>query len=125
VTECVIQPSATRPTRRSAKSEPPAPAWVFPNRPALVVSQIGQGDCSGFGSIVTGPKRRYVPSNGVLLVVHKWRGTAMFSIIRLRRSAGGTPIAAVSASQAGPAPPPEQTARVVRPPEMTSSEAHS
>ena len=35
------------------------------------------------------------------------------------------PIAAVSASQSGPVPPPEHTDRIVRPPEMTSSDAHS
>lgn len=101
------------------------PAWLLPNRPAVVVNQIGHGDCSGLGCMVTGPKRSQVPSNGVSSVFHRWRSTAMFSIIRLRRSAGRIPIAPVSASQAGPEPPPEQAARIVRPPEITSSEAHS
>ena len=125
LTECVIQPSATSPTRRSAKGEPPASAWPLPRRPALVVSQIGHGDCAGLGSRVTPENRVNSPANGSPSRVHRWRSTAMFSIIRLRRSAAGTPIASASARQAGPAPPPEHTASRVRPPEITSSEAHS
>ena len=49
----------------------------------------------------------------------------MFSIIRLRRSPGAMFIAALSASQSGPAPPPAQATRRVRPFDSTSSEAHS
>ena len=49
----------------------------------------------------------------------------MFSTMRLRLSSGATPIAAVSASHSGPAPPPAQATSRVRPFDSTSSEAHS
>src|SRR5712672_2243530 len=41
LTECVIQPSASLPTRVSAISEPPESACPFDSRSALVASQIG------------------------------------------------------------------------------------
>src|SRR5262245_46783924 len=125
LTECVIQPSAILPTRVSASSEPPESACPVDSRSALVASQIGHGDCTGFGSSVTFEKLVNCPVNGSLSRVQRWRSTWMFSTIRLRRSPGATPSAAVSASQSGPAPPPAQATNLVRPFDSTSSEAHS
>ena len=108
LTECVIQPSATRPTRSSARAEPPVPLCPLDRRAAFVVSQIGHGACTGLGSSVMPLKRIKRPSNGSLSRAQRWRSTWTFSIMRRRRSAGGMSIAAVSASHAPP-PPPEHT----------------
>jgi hypothetical protein len=43
---------------------PPISVWLFDSRPTFVVSQIGHGDCTGFGSSVMPPKRTNLPSNG-------------------------------------------------------------
>ena len=125
LTECVIQPSAILPTRVSANSEPPESAWPSDSRSALVASQIGQGFWMGFGSSVMLENLTNLPSNGSLSLVQRWRSTCMFSTMCLRRSSGLIPIAAVSASHSGPAPPPAQATSRVRPFEITSSEAHS
>src|SRR5215475_11640612 len=125
LTECVIQPSAIVPTRVSVSSEPPESACPFASRSAFVASQIGHGDCSGLGSSVTFENCVNWPANGWLSFVHRCRSTWIFSIIRLRRSPGAMLSAALSASHNGPAPPPAQTTRRVRPFDSTSSEAHS
>ena len=71
LTECVIQPSAILPTRVSAMSDPPESAWPFDRRSAFVASQIGHGDCTGFGSSVTLEKFVNWPTNGALSLVQR------------------------------------------------------
>src|SRR5215510_12034168 len=124
-TECVIQPSATFPTRVSANSEPPESTCPVARRCAFVASQIGHGDCTGFGSSVTFEKLVNCPTNGSLSFVQTCRSTWMFSIIRLRRSPAAMPSAWPSACHSADEPPPAQATRRVRPFDNTSSEAHA